>query len=219
LSETNQRIADRLLYQLRAEILELKYLPGEKLSEEKISQKYQVSRSPVRVAFGLLEQEGFVVIKPQSGTFVAELPNRKIKDIMEIRIMLEVYAVRIGIPKITDEQLDELFKLYDEISGMEEGSEGKGKAVLEADQHVHDLIWELSGNTEIKRILSGYHYSIRWIQMINARYAERLPSSEEEIRALLKEIRNRNVEGACEAMRQHLLNINRKIFLNKPEGE
>ena len=70
-------IGDSVYEQLLEEILTLQYLPGEKLSEILLAEKYGVSRAPVRNALGRLEQDGLVRIKPQSGTIVSEISIQK----------------------------------------------------------------------------------------------------------------------------------------------
>ena len=108
-------IGDSVYEQLLEEILTLQYLPGEKLSEILLAEKYGVSRAPVRNALGRLEQDGLVRIKPQSGTIVSEISIQKALHICEIRLLLERYAIYIAAQTVTDGQLAQLQRWFDRL--------------------------------------------------------------------------------------------------------
>lgn len=71
------------------DIVNLKMMPGDKISENQIAQHYQVSRTVVRASFLKLEELGFVDIKPKSGTFVTKIDLKYIKAALLIRLSME----------------------------------------------------------------------------------------------------------------------------------
>ena len=96
---------------LREAILNGKLDPGEKLLEMKIADKLNVSRTPVREAFHMLELEDLILIIPQRGVFVAGIKSKKeINDIFQVRIELEGLAAALAAEYITEEQLEKLNK-------------------------------------------------------------------------------------------------------------
>ena len=83
-----------LFNKLRDDILQKKIKPGEKLTEQRICQEYQVSRTPVREAFQKLELDGLIEIIPNRGAFVLGLTRQDIEDMYELRSAYESIAVK-----------------------------------------------------------------------------------------------------------------------------
>ncbi|MBQ2094403.1 MAG: GntR family transcriptional regulator, partial [Firmicutes bacterium] len=78
--ERNNSLPQDLFNKLRDDILQNKIKPGEKLTEQRICQEYQVSRTPVREAFQKLELDGLIEIIPNRGAFVIGLTRQDIED-------------------------------------------------------------------------------------------------------------------------------------------
>ena len=102
-------------------------LPGDMpLRQDEISTALSVSHIPVREAFRQLEAQGLVRIYPNRGAVVTKLSCKELSDVMDTRILLEVGALRLALPHITEEDLArarELLKLFskekDPIKGAE----------------------------------------------------------------------------------------------------
>ena len=105
-------LRDVVFNTLRQAILRGELKPGERLMEIALSQRLGVSRTPVREAIRMLEQEGLVIMIPRKGAQVAEISEKDLKDVLEVRLGLEELAVRIACQRITEEELEEA---YDEI--------------------------------------------------------------------------------------------------------
>ncbi len=102
-------------------------LPGDMpLRQDEISTALSVSHIPVREAFRQLEAQGLVRIYPNRGAVVTKLSCKELSDVMDTRILLEVGALRLALPHITEEDLaraKELLELFskekDPIKGAE----------------------------------------------------------------------------------------------------
>ena len=101
-------LRDVVFNTLRQAILRGELKPGERLMEIALSQRLGVSRTPVREAIRMLEQEGLVIMIPRKGAQVAEISEKDLKDVLEVRLGLEELAVRIACQRITEEELEEL---------------------------------------------------------------------------------------------------------------
>jgi DNA-binding GntR family transcriptional regulator len=88
---------------------------GEQLRQDDLAERFKVSPGPVREAFRQLEAEGMVVIYPHRGAFVTELSAAEALEISEIRVALETTALRLAIPRLTDE---EFLKAQQALVGM-----------------------------------------------------------------------------------------------------
>ena len=85
-----------------------------------LSQRLGVSRTPVREAIRMLEQEGLVIMIPRKGAQVAEISEKDLKDVLEVRLGLEELAVRIACQRITEEELEETGTGGERVRGSDE---------------------------------------------------------------------------------------------------
>ena len=96
---------------LRKEILEGKLQPGERLMEIPLAEQIGVSRTPVREAIRMLEQEGLVMMVPRRGAFVAQMQEKGLIEVLEVRRVLEELTAELAAKRITHEQIEALEKV------------------------------------------------------------------------------------------------------------
>lgn len=99
-------LADRVTDLLRNAIIASQFVPGERLSAEAIANRFAVSPTPVREAFARLAGEGFVVALPQRGVRVSEITAADVRDLYEVRLLLEPLAVRRSVERSTQQWVD-----------------------------------------------------------------------------------------------------------------
>lgn len=95
----NERQLEKVTLQLRRIILEGEFSPGTKIAEIPLAQRLSVSRTPVRLALGILEQEGLLVSSPRRGFAVREITVKEIVDGFDVRGALEGLACRLAVEK------------------------------------------------------------------------------------------------------------------------
>ena len=103
-------LRDVVFNTLRQAILRGELKPGERLMEIQLANKLGVSRTPIREAIRKLELEGLVLMIPRKGAEVAEITEKNMRDVLEVRKALEELAVQLACEKITQEELEELEK-------------------------------------------------------------------------------------------------------------
>lgn len=113
-------LVDRVTDLLRNAIINLELAPGERLAAEAIASRIDVSPTPVREAFARLAGEGFVVALPQRGVRVSEISPADVRDLYEIRLLLEPVAIRRSVARSTEQWIDLVEKLFADM--MEAGS-------------------------------------------------------------------------------------------------
>jgi DNA-binding GntR family transcriptional regulator len=118
--ETAQEL---VLETLREAILDGILPPGARLRQEDLAAAFRTSRIPVREALRVLEYEGLATSEPHRGFTVTALDADQIEEIYELRTVLETHAVRLAIPLLTQPDLDELQRLYDEMEAAEAADE------------------------------------------------------------------------------------------------
>lgn len=139
-----------------------KYKIGEKLpTETNLCDELKVSRTSVREAFRLLQAQGYVEIKPGRGAFVAdfqtnqqlnwfEVDDAKYKDYMEVRIAIEILAVKLSVERATDEQIQQLKDVHESFLTASNVHDAARMVIL--DERFHSLIIEYTQNPLLKKI-------------------------------------------------------------------
>ena len=100
-------LAEEIHGMLRRAILAGALLPGQRLVERAIASQTHTSKTPVREALLKLEQEGLVSVDPHLGTIVARLSLRQLENVVHVRVLLEVDALKLAVAKISAEATTE----------------------------------------------------------------------------------------------------------------
>lgn len=195
---------------IRQAIIDGTFSPGERLMEIQLADEMGVSRTPVREAIRKLELEGFVVMIPRRGTYVADISIKDINEIYEIRISLDVLAAGLAAERITDEELATLNNYMVEISkyvptmNMEK--------IVELDTAFHNVLYTASRNERLVSIINNLREQLTGIRGRSMSYPGRLVETMEEHRALVDCIAARDPERAQNAARLHLENAEQTLM-------
>lgn len=151
-----------VLESLRRAILEGVLPPGTRLRQEDLASIVgSRSRLPVREALRALEYEGLVISTPNRGFTVTGLDPEDIEEIYDIRITLETHAVRLAIPLLTDEDMEELTRLYEQMS-----QSGDPDAQLGAREQFYLRLYSVTTRPRlvgmISRLRQEVARSLRW---------------------------------------------------------
>lgn len=191
--------------EIKERILCLAYRPGEKLSEVRLAAQLGVGRSPVRTALQRLEAEGWIVVHPQSGTFIAKLSPEDVGELTELRTLLEAHTARKAAQALGDGQLRTLRAACDALKGKDLAAYIPD---LEAfDDLFHTTIHEACGNGRIVKDLRNLRDQIRWVRRTNAARPGRLAESLAEMDRILEALERRDAAGAGALMERHIGNI------------
>ena len=101
-------LRDVVFNTLRQAILRGELKPGERLMEIQLANKLGVSRTPIREAIRKLELEGLVLMIPRKGAEVAEITEKNLRDVLEVRCALEELAVQLACDRMDEEGVREL---------------------------------------------------------------------------------------------------------------
>ena len=150
-----KHISRNLIYkEVRRSIIMGHRKPGERLNVEKLASTYRTSVTPVRDALQMLNQEGLVTIKPRSGYFVNRMTLKELRDLLELRKILELAAVERAVNKITKEQIIELRKIHEGYTGDDDVSYDR---YTDENRRFHYLIAEASENHELAELVAHLH--------------------------------------------------------------
>ncbi|MBU3827063.1 MAG: GntR family transcriptional regulator [Candidatus Anaerobiospirillum merdipullorum] len=210
LTLTHDRSIGLQIYEfLRSEITKTHIKPGAVLSENKLSEHFQVSRMPVREALMRLRQDGLVDVLPQRGSVVEKISVSNLRQICFIRTAIETAALRHGAkldPKTFASVVD---NLNDNIARQHalEHSENVSELFLDLDDAFHALICNLSGcplSWNTVQSIKGQMDRIRYLSQGKVSPIEQLIAEHEQIKDLIVA---RNFERAALLLEHHLAEI------------
>ena len=110
---SRKNLSEQIIDAIRNAIVEGRFRPGDKIPESDLAEQMGVSRTPIREAFKLLEQQGLIEIRPKNGTYVAGLNRADAEDGLHVRAALEVLAVRQALERLSSQEWDELCRRYE----------------------------------------------------------------------------------------------------------
>ena len=184
--------------------------PGERLMEIQLAEELGVSRTPVREAIRKLELEGFVVMIPRRGTYVADISIKDITEIYEVRTCLDVLAAGLAAERITDEELDTMNGYLHEI-GQHVANRDMNK-IVEVDTAFHDVLYNASRNERLRSIINNLREQLTGIRGRSMSYPGRLVETMDEHRNLVDAIASRDVERAQHAALVHIENAEHTLL-------
>ena len=103
-------LRDVVFHTLREAILKGELKPGERLMELQLASKLGVSRTPIREAIRMLEQEGLAVTIPRKGAEVAKMTEKDMEDVLQIREVLDELAVSLACDNISEEEMQDMVR-------------------------------------------------------------------------------------------------------------
>lgn len=147
---------------LKRKIIWLELEPGITLNLVELAKEYKVSRNPITIALTRLETDEWV-IRNGSHFVVSPLTLERMRDITEIRLLLEVQANIWALHRISDKELKKLVGLRKKISKMK--STVSKHDIIELDVEFHQLIYHATGNAQLEGMLDHLlnHYLRFWL--------------------------------------------------------
>ncbi len=197
-------LRDVVFNTLRAAILKGELKPGERLMELQLAAKLGVSRTPIREAIRMLEQEGLAVTIPRKGAEVAKMTEKDMEDVLQIREALDELAAKIACEQISEEQLEELVATMHEF---EESTKTENvKTIAVADVQFHDIIYQSTGNPKLVNMLNNlreqmYRYRVEYLKDEN-----NYPTLMKEHKDIVEGLVRKNKLQVTATMHQHVKN-------------
>lgn len=178
--------------------------PRERLMEIQLAEELGVSRTPIREALRKLEMEGFIVMVPRKGAYVADISFKDIADIFEIRAALEGLAAGLAAERITDEELEEMERLL--VEKAEAISSSNMEKLVEVDTKFHEAIYKASRNERLTNIINNLREQIQRFRTKSLSYPGRMKRSLEEHCSIVEAIQSRDIQQARQVAQEHIEN-------------
>jgi DNA-binding GntR family transcriptional regulator len=183
----------RVYRELRRSIIMGHRKPGERLSLEELTSTYGAGVTPLRDALQMLSQEGLVTIRPRSGYFVERINLKELRELFEVREILETAAVERAAARITEDFLQQLEHVHAGYTGDDDESYDR---YTDENRRFHFLIAEASGNHELAEMLGHLHDRLARFMVLRGAGLTQRYTHEQIVTAL----RGRDVAAARQAM-------------------
>ena len=203
-NEDNISLREAVYLTLRRAILTNVFEPGDRLMEMKLAAQLGVSRTPVREAIHLLEKESLVRQIPHKGVVVAGITKKQLRDVLEIRGMLEELAVQLACRRGTEEGFAKLQAAADNFAKAVK--QEKDLTVLaEKDVAFHDVIYQMTDNERLIELVESIWQQIYRYRIERLKGANR-ESLVQEHQELVQALCARDEEAAVRMARLHISN-------------
>jgi DNA-binding GntR family transcriptional regulator len=203
-------VQEAVVSRLREAILSGSLEGGRQLRQAEIAARFGVSSIPVREAFRRLEGEGLVVFYPRRGAVVSKLSPDEIRELCEMREALETLALRKALPNMTNEDLRRAKEVLDLAD--KEPDDQLLPRWGEMNWEFHKALYYPAGRPRLLGTINNLHIHFdRYLRLhfSSMRYREK---GQQEHREILERCKQRDEEGAVEALRLHIHTVSEMLF-------
>jgi DNA-binding GntR family transcriptional regulator len=209
--------ADDIALELEQAILAGEIAPGTVLRQEQLSDRYAVSRTPVREALRRLAALGLVTFEPNRGVRVRTLTRAELREAFIVRAELESLATEVAVERFTEDDLSELedvearfATLTDALRSRGDGEDARERLVgdwVRANHAFHDVIYRVAGLPLVERMAKSARFSgsAVWAPADAHALDELYRANESQHRAIIASIRARSAAGARALAREHVV--------------
>lgn len=203
-------LRDVVFNTLRKAILTGELKPGERLMEIHLAKKLGVSRTPIREAIHKLALEGLVTMEPRKGAEVAQITEKSMQDVLEVRRTLDALCVELACERISEEEKKDLGNACREFE--EAVLSGDLQLIAQKDVRFHDIIVAATRNARLVQLIYNlaeqmYRYRFEYIKDV-----ERHKDLIDEHQKIYQAIMSCNKEAAKEAAKLHIDNQEKTII-------
>ena len=197
-------LRDVVFNTLRRAILRGELKPGERLMEIQLANKLGVSRTPIREAIRKLELEGLVLMIPRKGAEVAEITEKNLRDVLEVRCALEELAVQLACDRINQEEIHELHAAAARFEQMFDSDDIT--SIAQADEAFHDVIFQATDNERLIQLLNNFREQMYRYRVEHLKKKEVHATLIAEHQEIIRNIEQRNKKEAAEVVCRHIDN-------------
>jgi DNA-binding GntR family transcriptional regulator len=209
-------LADQVKERLLDWILTGRYAPDSRIVETQLARELGTSQAPVREALRGLEALGVVEITPFRGARVRRPTRGELLEAYAVRTSLESLGARLAVPRLTDDDLEELAACVDEMQAAARDDDGAG--VAEADARFHGRLLELGDNATLLRVWRSLEpFSRTYITLV-------VPGADPRWSAdlhvpILDALRRRDVDAVVTALERHFEEVSANMAERLPDDD
>ena len=193
-------IAEAVAREIRRNIILHNYKPGQRLKERELCEELNVSHTPIREAFRILDAENLVKMIPYVGVEVVSFDDKDIRDLYGARCIIESSTGELAALKGTSRQRQELHSIMDELMSIDYGNFEESD---EVETKFHLYIAEMSDNKELESITRSIYRRSQMLQIIVLSTREGFNILKKQHQQIAKAIIDQNPAAARKHMEEH----------------
>lgn len=195
-------LADHVYAQLKSELHDFRWVPGDRFSEGEIGARLGVSRTPVREALLRLRNEGYLEVEAKTGWFVKPIDFDVVDQLYDLRIVLELASLDRLEQRAADPPELEALKAVWLVPAAERLADGH--AVGELDEQFHASLVRATGNAEMARVHLDVTERIRIVRRLDFTRVDRIDATYQEHAKILRAVIQRKTDQAQMLLRSHI---------------
>jgi DNA-binding GntR family transcriptional regulator len=202
---------------IKSQILNFEVKVGEQLHVEALADKMGISRTPIREALLRLVNEGLVKAESRVGYFVRGVTKRDLRELFELREILEGYAAEKAAALLQDDELDYIEQVHQK--SIRAVRESKLSRFVEMEIRLHDIIIEKSDNRRLLSVLESLKDLTYRERVLSVKSMDNVKASLTEHSELVKALKSRNGALASQKMKEHIRAVKGRLleFLDPPD--
>lgn len=205
MSEVTYKNREEMVYQvLKKEILDLELKPGQLIKENEICERFAVSRTPVRDALRMLQEQGFVIAVPYRGIYVTLLSLSNIKQMIYMRVAVETMVMRDFSLVATPYQMEDIYYILRKQKALIQTPDFKPEQFYRLDAQMHSMWFDAMKKEKVWNLLQEQqlHYTrFRMLDFVTETDFTRIIQEHENIISLMEK---KDITGMEKALKDHL---------------
>jgi DNA-binding GntR family transcriptional regulator len=198
---------DKVYRKLKNLAIDYYFKPGKRINEVELSQRFGVSRTPIREALNRLAKEGFMYFIPNKGFYSRDMTPKGVHELYELRAIIEQASFQLACLRATDEEIEKAAKIWEDacrtLPAPEDVVDWHPVALI--DEKFHMAIAKIANNSRLYETLDSLNALSRFFRLIDLETPERRGNAYEEHDEIIKALRNRDVEHGVKLMEKHVL--------------
>lgn len=194
--------ADDIYEILKQRIIHLEYEPGQVLNEVDVAEEFNISRTPIRRVFHLLHGDKLLNIVPRFGAQVTPIDFKQMKSIFEVTRVLDPFAARLAVERISDENLVELEEIISRLESYDISKDYQN--AINDDERFHNIIFSSCGNPWLQDILKLLHYHTERLWHYCEQYFDSIDLFSYTLGKILEGIKEKDLDKVEKYARDHI---------------
>lgn len=202
---------------IKHKILTGEYKEGDHISEVKVADELNISRAPVREGIKELQNQGLIKFLPRKGNYVTRMTLEDVKEVFDIRLLLEYSVIEILINekklKASDfELLIEIVNKMVEVAKTPGGLEDKTFQINELDMTFHKFLWEKSDSKRRVKILTDMYLLLQVAMVFDTKMTGNLEITASDHYIIIEHLKAGNILECKKALKDHIISYRKGIF-------
>lgn len=194
IKEKHLTLREKILESIRDAIISGTIIPGSRVSEPELADRFGISRTPIREAFRQLESEGYLKVIPRKGAVVSAFTQKDVEEFYAIKSILEGYAARLACKRLSEKEIDRLQAINARLAELCAHSDVK--QFFKVHNDFHDLFIKAADNEKLREMINLLVTRFQRLRLMSLSQPGRMDISVQEHDKIIKAFRERDCETA-----------------------